>query len=224
MSYNIGQFREPNLRPYIKTLTTGDVENFSIDNPLSVSVTFQNKYCELTGENIMESSKCYYLCFGIKQKASSTQTFILKIKNSQLEQDNEQLVDRYTVDRGVGIVYFETIISPNSTYDQIIWELQRTASDYQLINPDGTFGRNMEIEIQEYDQIIDIIPKLQNLHTDLNQLAKIGVQGPPGLLMCINKEQIRIGRSGVYELNNGIKIFSLGFIPKGSYFLVDFEY
>ena len=54
--------------------------------------------------------------------------------------------------------------------------------------------------------------------------------------MCINREPIRIGRSGIYELNNGIDITSISFVPKfvpknnssGSnvldYFIMDFEY
>ena len=48
--------------------------------------------------------------------------------------------------------------------------------------------------------------------------------------MCINGEQIRIGKSGIYELNNGIMISFIGFIPKQSesnkldYFIMDFEY
>jgi len=50
--------------------------------------------------------------------------------------------------------------------------------------------------------------------------------------MCINGEQIRIGKSGIYELNNGIAVSFIGFIPKESttssdgldYFIMDFEY
>ena len=36
------------------------------------------------------------------------------------------------------------------------------------------------------------------------------------MLMCINKEQIRIGKSGIYEINNGIKINFIGFVPKST--------
>jgi len=49
--------------------------------------------------------------------------------------------------------------------------------------------------------------------------------------MCINREQIRLGRTGIYEINNGIDITSISFVPKGSndqnnldYFIMDFEY
>ena len=57
-------------------------------------------------------------------------------------------------------------------------------------------------------------------------LTKIGIQGPPSLLMCINGEQIRIGKSGIYEINNeNVKISFVGFIPNQlDYFIMDFEY
>lgn len=43
--------------------------------------------------------------------------------------------------------------------------------------------------------------------------------------MCINGEQIRIGKSGIYEINNGINITFISFIPKESdYFIFDYEY
>ncbi len=68
-------------------------------------------------------------------------------------------------------------------------------------------------------------------------LTKIGIQGPPGLLMCINGEAIRIGPSGIYEINNGYKVTFLGFIvresrqrkdrdgvPDYDYFIMDYQY
>ena len=47
-------------------------------------------------------------------------------------------------------------------------------------------------------------------------LKQIGVQGPPGLLMSINGEPIRIGRSGLYEINNGINTTFIGFIVEAN--------
>ena len=51
--------------------------------------------------------------------------------------------------------------------------------------------------------------------------------------MCINGEQIRIGKTIIYEINNDIiKITSISFVPKQvtltsnevDYFIMDFEY
>jgi len=74
--------------------------------------------------------------------------------------------------------------------------------DYSSPNPDGTQGRVMTVIGDfTYTRLIDLLAS-SIIITNNGYLTKIGVQGPPSLLMCINREQIRIGRTGIYELNN----------------------
>jgi len=91
----------------------------------------------------------------------------------------------------------------------------------------------MNIIIKNYTRLINIISTLKQTYSNMTYLTKIGIQGPPSLLMCINGEQIRIGKSGIYEINNDIiKITSISFAPKQAtltsnevdYFIMDFEY
>ena len=44
--------------------------------------------------------------------------------------------------------------------------------------------------------------------------------------MSINGEAIRIGRSGLYEINNGINTTFIGFIIEANekYFILDYQY
>ena len=61
----------------------------------------------------------------------------------------------------------------------------------------------------------------------------MGLQGPPGLLFSMNGEEIRIGKSGIYEVE-GININQLSFVIKNNspipyadnldYFIMDFQY
>ena len=46
------------------------------------------------------------------------------------------------------------------------------------------------------------------------------------MLTCINRQQIRIGYNGIYEINNGTKITSISFVPRtvNDYFIMDYEY
>jgi len=77
------------------------------------------------------------------------------------------------------------------------------------------YGRVMNIEIKSFTRLIDVITTLKNTYSNLAYLTKIGIQGPPSMLMCINGEEIRIGKSGIYEINNDIiKITSVSFVPK----------
>jgi hypothetical protein len=231
MSYSIGQFRRTQLsadsyqNPQTYTLTT--VKNDS-------GITQFDDICiQLQGANILNSKTSYYLKFRVKQRTDSVQDFTLKLENSSIDEDTIQSVDYYSVDYGSDYTYFELIITPNSTYDQIILELNRIALDYSIENTlKDTHGRVMSCEIIEFYSIYNVIDYLSSSYAGLSELSKIGIQGPPGLIMCINGEQIRIGRTGIYEINNGLTIQSIGFILKEStfysdgldYFIMDFQY
>ena len=229
--YHIGQFRRPQLDSYSTPLSM-ELGRQQTERASSGDILFYNTCGNLSGDNVMNSQNCYYLRFGVKQRKDSEQVFYLKIRNASETEDNEQLIDEFKVARGTGTVYFEAILSPNATYNQILWELQRTAFDYRMLNADGTYGRVMNVVDYTYTRLIDVLTTLKSTYTGMKYLTKIGIQGPPSLLMCINREQIRIGKTGIYEINNGINITSISFVPKTStlssdgldYFIMDFEY
>ena len=121
------------------------------------------------------------------------------------------------------------MISPNADYGYIILELDRVLIDYQKNEVSSTStakGRILQVGELSLFKIQNLVSGyLNQTYPTLKSLTKVGIQGRSGLLMCINREQIRIGKSGVYEINNGMKISSLGFIPtQNDFFLVDFEY
>ena len=226
--YNIGQFRRSQLDSYLESLNITDIQYKNA----SGNEIFRDAYVELQ-DTTFNNQNCYYLRFGVEQIENSTQVFSLKLQNTSEQQNNEQLIEQFKIEKGnKNIVYFEIIISPNETYNQILWELQRTTQDYSIQNKDGSYGRKMTIIVDECAQLIDVLAwlKTQPQYNGLKQFTKIGIQGSPSLLMCINREQIRIGRSGIYELNNGINITSISFVPKNTvsnnldYFIMDFEY
>ena len=229
--YNIGQFRRPQMNSYSTALSM-ELGRQQMEGITSGDILFYNACGNLSGTNVVNSQNCYYLRFGVKQRSDSEQAFYLKLRNVTESEDNEQLIEEYKVSRGTGTVYFEVILSPNATYNQILWELQRTALDYRMLNADDTYGRVMNVVIDSYTRLIDVLTTLKSTYTGMEYLTKIGIQGPPSLLMCINREQIRIGKSGIYEINNGINITSISFVPKVStlssdgldYFIMDFEY
>ena len=243
MSYQIGQFRRPQMSSYYDEIDeeyiTQGLKQTDVQYGDTQSLVFQNPCITLSNSGILTSQNFYYLRFKVKRRNDSIQRFYLKLQNSndseESDQQQQQIIDEFKVEQGEGYTYFETIIAPNTTYDQIVWQLRRTILDYS-IQEDATenirVGRIMQIEIENYAKIKNVIDFLQQNYTNLKGLAKIGVQGPPSLLMCINGEQIRIGKSGIYELNNGIAVSFIGFIPKESttssdgldYFIMDFEY
>ena len=149
--------------------------------------------CVQTHE-ILESGLNYYFHCKIKQMETSQKFDIKLIKYDDINSD-EQYIKTIDILGGEGWIDIEFIFTPAANFDTILFELVRTTTDYQV----GV--RYPIILYQELSKINNIITSEIGVGVSL---VKIGVQSHPGLMMCINGEQILIGRTGVYELRNGI--------------------
>ena len=238
MAYNIGQFRRTsNINDYYEDISNDFVIQYFQErlSELTSTVFFLNSYYDFSNTgNKMNKQNYYYLNFSVK-KMNSIQNFYLKLKNlTQSDDDfsdnNEQIIAEFTVPQSTvedDWANFEIIIAPNKTYGQLYWDLRRTISNDYLSTSDmqveGAIGRKMTIVINQFAII-------KNIVKDINKIVKIGVQGPPSLLMCINGEQIRIGKTGIFEINeDNVSISFVGFVPKVKnnileYFIMDYEY
>lgn len=230
MSYQIGQLRRGQIDSYTTKLNyrLGLLRN---ENSI---IDFYDQCMFLTGTNVVSSLFSYYLKFTVRQLPDSPQEFTIKLQNDDVAIDNVQTVRKFTVKQGVETSTFELIFNPNSNYNQIVFELKRLASDFSLYNDDGTNGRIMDITISNFEKVNNVISDfLAQKYSGLSKLKKIGIQGPPGLLFCIDGEEIHVGRNGIYELyNDNINISYLGFVIKDAlytqngqdYFIMDFKY
>lgn len=230
MSYNIGQLRRNQINSYSTALS---YRQDLIRNENSI-IDFYDQCMYLSGANIVSSIYSYYLKFEVTQLPEVIQEFSIKLQSDEVTVDNIQNIRSFVVKQGLGTTTFELIFTPNSNYNQIIFELKRMALDFYTDNGDGTSGRIMNINILQFDRVINVISSyLTKNFPGMTSLKKIGIQGPPGLLFCIDGEEIRIGRSGIYELyNEDITISYIGFIIKDSlftqdgkdFFIMDFKY
>ena len=234
MSYKFGQFRKSQLSSYLTPLEY-TLNDLRVQSSLSEGVTFIDKGIDLEGSNILQAltnankQRSYYIRFKIF-KQETIQKITVRLINTEKSQDNVQTIETIEVPIGKTTDYstFELILSPNDnhTYNQIYFELNRELIDYNTLKPDGTYGREMNISIDRLDEVYNVIDFLNTSIENKNTLKQIGVQGPPGLLMSINGEAIRIGRSGLYEINNGINTTFIGFIVEADekYFILDYQY
>lgn len=231
MSYSIGQFRRTQRDPedymtnYIKDIdyTINSTYPTTIDN-----YTFDDFAIQMTKSDELDALHSFYLEYSVKDpvfgNTSLTQTITIKLKN-----DNSETVQtvKTNVSRGSGTV----LITPIGTFKYIVFELERVTTDYTETNPStGHHGRQMNISINRFGKVTNILTDFINLQ---QPLTKIGVQGPKGLVMCINGEEIRVGNSGIYEIDNGMKINYFGVILKQEgiginkqwqYFILDYQY
>lgn len=140
----------------------------------------------------------YYFHAKIKRMTSAQKFYIYLVnyENADEEEVKTQYLKTIEVQAGDPLewVDFETVFTPLLSFDCILFKLQRTINDYRVET------RYPSIVYEELSLIHNIIEtKIQN---GLN-FVKMGVQARPGLTMCINNEEIHVGRSGIYEVRNG---------------------
>ena len=125
--------------------------------------------------------------------------------------------------------YAEMVFRPvEDNFSEITIEMVRTAEDYNIqgVGSGGEtiYGRYIPLDSFEYT-----LYTLTNLVNDINpngSLDRIGVWSHPGLLMAVNGEEIRVGKSGLWEIDGILPIESLGIVAVDykDNFSIDFMY
>ena len=159
---------------------------------------------------------------------------------------------------GNTIYYARTLVfSPSKTADYLVFRMTRVAYDTlveerswlrdadfntvtrQVYNSNGeqvgtvsTSGARIIYSSDSSSQQDGDISQLHNIMPEGRQKwKKFGYQSRPGSLIVVNKEPIIVGRSGIYEINNGTEITSFMIASPGGSdvskidaFLLDYAY
>lgn len=241
----IGQIRGNNEGTYFQQIP-GQKGKFETAISLgSGDLLFRDWVISLSGGNTFQYENNYYVKLKIKNQKEKIQnndgtqsyinetqrTFTISLRNDTT--GTEQFLKSITlpVEEEAKVANIELIFTPNITFSKIIIRMDRNAIDFGLsyIENNITYtgrkfilGENEENNSEDF-KIYSIINKKPESVKSFN---KIGVQGPPGLLMCINGQEIRVGPSGIYETRNGYKINFIGFIVKDNRdnFILDYQY
>ena len=237
MSYNIGQFRRTQ-RPsdsYMESYVEGTNYQLNSSYPTQVDTyTFNDFAIELANGTVLDALHSYHLRFTVYNPdrepfANQKITIRLKNENSETVQTIQTVTRTSSYSSGTS---FEVMITPIATFKYIVFELERVSQDYTYRNANSLYGRKLNIQINSFGLIKNILADFIGLK---EPLTKIGVQGPKGLIMCINGEEIKVGNSGFYEIDNGMKINYFGVILKSEYgsmaypdgyqyFILDYQY
>ena len=195
-------------------MTAYPKENFMaganiINESITTDLKFQEEYIAFTenGGNF-EAGRSYYIHALIKAR-KAVQEFNVKLKKDTIE----QFIKTVTIGQGIGWVDVEFIFTPADTYKFLYFELKRTNEDYQKGE------RIPQIIFQEISLINNTLPAILGAQNESANLIKLGIQTRPGFLMCLNKEEIRVGRTGIYEIKNGIILLNSFSVISGTYFL-----
>ena len=90
----------------------------------------------------------------------------------------------------------EVIFKPNTNeYDYIVFQMVRT-NNSNLGFP--------TIIYQELSLVNNYKTNSIDVGGNVGKVIKFGIQADPGTVMCINGQEIHVGKSGIYEIRNGI--------------------
>lgn len=169
--------------------------------------------------------KTYYLSFNIKRQ-DTPQTIKIRLKapltggvvNPYEEDENFQnflqiAIPQINVEGTQSTMYYpvEFAFTPRDNYSHMVLQLVRTSFDeiINLNNPEY-YGREVIIDQTSLKgfEVLNLLETVLNV----KEIKQLGVRTSPGVLMCINGEEILVGPTGTYEIYNGIPIKFLSFI------------
>jgi hypothetical protein len=200
MGYIVNQFNQPAIGlsdpasldnlVYMTQLTEGTAKR----RISTVSDIFFDECVQTT----LVKNENYYFHSKIK-KLSTEQVFDIYLVDYAMDDTRTQYLKTITVDTATttGEYYdFHIVFSPLIDFNCILFELKRIDADY---NP--ATRRYPVIVYEELSRINNMIDSKIGAGI---RLVKIGIQSRPGMINSINSEEIHVGRTGIYEIKNGI--------------------
>lgn len=200
MAYILGQYnKNKNVADdsiFMTLITEGNVRRRDSQSDIGVSgggINFSNECIQIP--SLMLNTNNYYFHGKIKRMRTD-QTFYIKLVNYD-SNEIEQYLKAITVGAGDpnDWVDIELVFTPYINFDCILFDLQRTISDY---------AEEVRYPIIIYEELSLVNNLIVRKIGDGVKLIKLGVQSRPGLLLCINGEEIRVAKNGIYELKNGV--------------------
>ena len=233
MAFVIGQKRsvdfdaQLDFRDIINNVSI--VDNIQSENPFDQNTYFLNSGLSLSSP--LQVNQVYYLrLVFIRPDNAKNIKYYIKLQQDNLYYqtqtiDSKQRSLKAKVSDTTTSNYVDIVFTPLKSYNKIVFEIARGWDDYQIQNQSDVNNCGGEAYINGGSNIQNgrrirldeacfsfTLWKLKELMTD-GYWKKVGVQSRPGSLVVINKEPIRLGRSGIYELNNGTKITSFMIVP-----------
>lgn len=221
MAIKIGQIRKTNEQRYCDN--TGIKFNVS---PMPTILIDEIAETAFVYDNEFKQGKSYYFTGTLENPNSSDIKVSVILYKGEDDLSRYQVVKKDIAVAANGEINIELPFSPIADCSIIAFIIKRTSID----NP--TPRDNVVIS----DGICGIT---QNLLPQDTIALRIGLQAKPNTLFIVNNEPIRLGKSGLFEINNGVKIASVGVVAPGcipenanditagdavEFFLIDYTY
>lgn len=224
---SIGQLRSIQILNDDKIQRLNDGITYE-QNLINTNLVFEDPYAFLREDDgfskrKFKSGEDYYITFTIKQDLQTRLNINIALVNGDIFSKEKQIIKNIILKPGNGEINFELIFKPRyNNYDKLFFILERTNDDYNMA------PRKIQLYNCRINKIVNLINKMES---DIDYVTEIGIQAEEGSLFSLNGEEIRIGRSGIYELHfDGIKITQVGAIEsllhskKDNNFIIDYKY
>ena len=172
------------------------------------------------GDVIVENGN-YYFCKPIENSEDNYDLILIQNKNTVI------LNHSWAITEVSDTVTYDIVFTPKTLEQHFknIWiELYRENYDQDIFDGDY-YGRRINPESQYFSAAVYELRNLITTDTDVSSFNHIGVYGHPNLIMAINGEEIHVGQSGYYELNDfEITSFAIAAHDNNDKFTVDYQY
>lgn len=214
MALQVGQKRnidygENNFRTEvsINTSTVGSRNIFGDTSTWRYNENYFQDYGFIL-DSCFSTSNVYYLTLAIQRQTNQIH-FDIKLQTdvdkyakedpSQILKSctlNAKIVDENNPEAGK-YDYYDLVFVPNrKDYKVLVLCINRDANDI-LVSPTPALSAST-FSLYSLENLVN--------SSEEKYWKKMGIQSRPGSLIVVNKEPIRIGRSGIYQLNNGTKV------------------
>ena len=203
MAYIVGQYNKSASTNSMSILTGGSAARISSE---AEGGTGFKEECVVFNNGFLNNTMYYF--HGQIKKIPDKQIFNIQLMNDE-DFSEVQLIKNLTIDGGAdGWVDVEFIFKPVKNFNRLGFILNRTVKDFYQGET-----RFPVIIYQELSRVNNILNSISNGRP----LIKMGIQSKPGLITAINGEEIRLGRSGMYEFRNGLlQISSFSVVSPGN--------
>lgn len=217
MSFYIKQYRA-------KKPLWEDSKNFSKSFTTTSFPYLANTYKDSCIEMAFQSGISYYLQVDIKKDNKAREITVQLQKDSLTKEDfslNEvQTISKIQLQEKTSeedeYKSFNFIFTPNRNYSKLSFIISR---DLKVLEDWDSY---VEIRIINFKILNNLLDQFK-----VSNINQLGIHADPGTLMCINGEEIKIGKRGVFEINNDIvqiNFLNIVNLKENSYYTIDYRY
>lgn len=232
MSFKIGQLRKNQLAASEYQIEI-DKKSYNIGEGI-ISITQPNglnlEFNEGGFNYNFKEGTTYFLDFSYELSNSNYSPSGISVYIKLLNENGAEMIIKKMSNAEAW--YEKIIFTPNRDYNFFVIQIERNSSALRVSD------LYCEVTLNNFYQLNNILQagNFKNKFSEVTSIKKLGLQAPEGLIFAINGKDFKVGKSGVYEVEDvNIKQLCFYIAKEDTYFhpyekqteqffIMDFEY